>query len=99
MSNIKQYRQRLEALFNDIERISSNPAGDMKAILCEIEELRARMHELEASIQELEQSAEAPEPTPTLQESTLAEVPETLEVPEAVRRPSTPLLYEKGFVG
>jgi signal transduction histidine kinase len=91
MSKVQQYRQRLEALFNDIERLSTDPARDTKAILREIQDLRARMYELESDLRELEERAESHEspqlsPTPPPVEGTR-------------RSSSAPIVYEKDFVG
>lgn len=50
----KKYRERLAALFADIERLAVSPAGSDPAVRHEIEELRARLLELQAEFQESE---------------------------------------------
>jgi signal transduction histidine kinase len=88
MSKYEQHRERLEKMFADIEHLSANPAGDIKAIQCELQELRERLQSLEANIREMEQQ---PETFPAPQTPTSVE--------GSITRRVTPILYEKDFVG
>ncbi len=53
----EKYRQRLDALFADMERLASDPAGDDPRIRRELESIRARLRELETWIAENEDRA------------------------------------------
>lgn len=50
----KKYRERLQALFADIERLAVMPAADQPGVRGELEALRARLLELEAEFRESE---------------------------------------------
>ncbi len=50
----KFFRQRLDALFQDFERLASNPITEAAALRREIEDLRARLFELEAEVKQRE---------------------------------------------
>jgi len=52
--NNKQERQRLDALFSDLERLEANPAGKEPEIINQIESLRTRVLELEKYLSESE---------------------------------------------
>lgn len=91
MSNDPHYRQRLEALFTDMDRLAVNPAGDAQAMHAQIEEFRARLSQLEADICEMQKRPEvAPAPE-------MASAPRP--VAEEAKRRAVPILYEKEFVG
>jgi PAS domain S-box-containing protein len=85
-------RQRLDALFSDIKRLTADPASDTPAIRRELDELRARLCELEAQFLESEKRAAEQESAPPL------EVVEA-ESSEERARPVAPILYEKEHVG
>ncbi len=83
------YRERLEALFADIERLAANPASEARAFQSQIEDLRTRLVQLQADIQEMEKGgAQEAAPLP----------PAPLPVEEK-KRGATPNLYEKDFIG
>ena len=88
----EKYRQRLNALFSDIERLAADPCRDNPAIRCELDELRARLCELEAQFLESEKRAVERENTPT---------PDIMKADanEGWTRPVAPILYEKEHVG
>ena len=93
----KKYRQRLDALFSEIERLAENPVSATAAIRCEIEALRTRVQELEAEFLQNEKSvaaqdSERNEP-PVAQESSKPE-----NVSEPQQRAGL-ILYEKERVG
>jgi len=93
MLKAPQYRQRLGALFADIERLAIDPARDMKAVQCAIEEMRTRLHQLEADFSELEKRSIEQEnaPPPVLPK------PEPVHDEEPPR--AVPILYEKNWIG
>jgi signal transduction histidine kinase len=91
MTEDPHFRQRLEGLFSDIERLAANPAGETRAIQKQVEEIRARLGQLETEIQEWEKAPDEPT-TPVLAS---ARQPDA----EEAKRRSVPLLYEKEFVG
>ena len=88
----EKYRQRLDALFSDIERLAADPARDTPAIRRELDELRARLCELEAQLSESEKRAAEPESAPP------PKIAEAVANEEGTRRVA-PLLYEKEHVG
>jgi len=98
----KQERQRLNALFADLERLAADPAGNTPEIQRELESLRARMMELEKQFTESEKSAivswqtEAalPANTSATSESLEAELPANTSA--ASQPPAAgPMLYEQ----
>ena len=86
MSN-KQYRQRLDSLFSEIERLVADPASATASIRHELDELRARVVELERQFSESEKCAPAQQ-----------EVAPQIAPVTASMHPVT-LLYEKEQVG
>jgi len=92
MSKTQQYRQRLEGLFADLERLTAGPGGDTYAIRHELAELRARLCELEAQFSESEKRA-------TERESALPPEITEAEVNPEWARPVAPMLYENEHVG
>ncbi len=88
----KKYRQRLNALFSDIEAMAANPALVTPVIRRELDELRTRLCELEMQSSESEKRAAD-------QKSTLP--PEIIQSDAggAGARPVVPMLYEKEQVG
>ncbi|HEU0292878.1 MAG TPA: ATP-binding protein [Anaerolineales bacterium] len=91
----QELRQRLDALFADIDRLAADPASSSPSIRQEMDELRARVCELEAQIAKYER--------PTCEmgailPSEIKEASQTVEVEETPRR-SMPILYEKEWVG
>lgn len=90
MANPK-YRKRLETLFADIERLSTNPVMDAAAVRREIEELRARLQELEADIAKSAKRA--------ARKKTSAAPPPSSEPQTPPARRFAPRLYEKERVG
>ena len=88
----EKHRQRIEALFSDIERLAADPCRNTPAIRCELDELRARLCELEAQFLESEKRAVERENTPTLDIM-------KADANEGWTRPVAPILYEKEHVG
>jgi signal transduction histidine kinase len=88
-----ELRQRLDALFADIERLATNPAGNTYSVRLELDELRTRLHDLEAEIAIFERVVAPPEPArPSIVEPAFAEE-------EGIPRREVPLLYEKEWIG
>ncbi len=85
--NNHQERQRLSALFTDLERLAADPAGNTPEIHRELESLRARMMELERQFTEGEKSAIAPE----------EKLP--ANTGDAQQRPAGAIIYEKDQIG
>ena len=81
--NNKQERQRLNALFAELERLAADPASNTQEMSQQLEALRARMLELEKKFQEDEISSSA-ENSKDLDENT--------------RRPAA-IIYEKDQIG
>jgi signal transduction histidine kinase len=92
--DLNRYRERLEALFADMERLSAAPASEAVAMRQEIEALKMRLCELEAEFQMLESAEENKNTSPVVEQPTA--VPPIVSIP-MVR--SAPLLYEKESVG
>ncbi len=86
MSN-NQYRQRLDSLFADFERLAADPACVSPSINHQLDELRARLIELETQFLESENHN-------SVQESVPQEASD-----KTIERPVTPILYEKENVG
>lgn len=88
----EKHRQRIEALFSDIERLAADPCKDTPAIRCELDVLRARLCELEAQFLESEKRTAERENTPT---------PDIMKADanEGWTRLVAPILYEKEHVG
>jgi signal transduction histidine kinase len=83
----KQERQRLDALFADLERIAVSHNGNTPEIKVEIENLRARIAELEKHILESNNTSNDADINPA-------------ENPQSIRQhPQGPLLYEKDRLG
>jgi signal transduction histidine kinase len=92
--DLNRYRERLDALFADMERLSTSPASDTLAMHQEIEVLKIRFCELEAQIKTLESAEKHKNTSPAIEQMT--------SIPSAVSTPvvrSAPLLYEKERVG
>ncbi|NOH04040.1 MAG: GAF domain-containing protein [Chloroflexi bacterium] len=92
MLKTQQYRQRLEALFAAIERLSADPAWDVQAVQQEIDEIRSRLLLLEADVRELEKCLAEQDAPPVLSPN-----PKSVQE-EALPRP-LPILYEKEWMG
>ena len=92
--DLNRYRERLDALFADIEQLSASPASEAFALRQEIEGLKARFCELEAEIKTLESAEENRNTSPVVEQ--LTSVP---PVVSTLMVRSTPLLYEKERVG
>ena len=88
----KKYRQRLEALFADIQRLSASSAGEVTEIREELTSMRARLCELEAEIKELECERNVKAEPPA------AQVESYIPAIIAPTR-SAPILYEKEKLG
>jgi signal transduction histidine kinase len=85
--NNNQERQRLEALFADLERLATDPVGKTPEISNQLENLRARMLELEKRFLE---SNESPNDVDV----------SSMEIPQAAQQYSQgPILYEKDRIG
>ena len=82
--NNKQERQRLNALFAELERLAENPASDTHEMSQQLEALRAQLLELEQKFLEAEMNASA-------QDSKL--------VDESINRPAATIIYEKDQLG
>src|SRR5690242_13552232 len=91
---LNRYRERLDALFADIEQLSASPASETFAMGQEIEVLKTRFCELEAEIKMLESAEENRNTGPVVEQ--LTSVPPTVSTPVVH---SSPLLYEKESVG
>ncbi len=85
--NNNRERQRLNALFTDLERLTADPAGNTPEIHRELEALRARMLELEKQFTEGEKSEFVPE----------AKLP--ANTGDAQPRRAGHILYEKDQIG
>lgn len=83
----EKYRQRLDALFLDIERLAADPAGQTPAIRCELDELRARLCELEIQFLENEKRA------------CTQDIEPPAKINDSGTQFATPILYEKEHVG
>ena len=88
-----EMRQRLDALFADIERLETKPGGNLPVIRVELDELRARLQALEMEIASCERSRIE---TVTVLSSSVEET--RIDETEIARR-ATPILYEKEWVG
>lgn len=106
--NNKQERQRLDALFADLERLAADPAGDTPEIHRELESLRARMLELEKQFTESEKEkrefvSEVTEATLPANTSAAPESPEVklpANTSAAPQQPAAgPSLYEQDQIG
>lgn len=84
---MEKYKQRLKALFADIERLSETPDIDMTAMRRELQSLRARVIEMEISLLESQKNS------PVVDEIV------TDESESLPARPKVPILYEKEQVG
>lgn len=96
-----RYRNRLDALFADLDRLSANPVGDAAAVRREIEELRARMTDLEADIAKSAKRAAARKKPSSAGSTPLVEqpaVPAAVELPPSPRR-AAPGVYATERVG
>jgi len=82
--NNKQERQRLNALFAELERLAAEPPSNTQEISQQLEALRARMLELEKKFQEDEITSSA-ENNKDLDENT--------------RQPVAAIIYEKDRIG
>lgn len=87
----KRYRERLGALFTDMERLSALPANESLEVRQELISLQARLCALETEIRALECNQEEKNETQAVEHSAPAAA-----VPPAR---STPLLYEKERLG
>ena len=85
--NNNRERQRLDALFADLERLTADPAGNTPEIHRELEALRARILELEKQFTEGEKSEFVPE----------AKLP--ANTGDAQQRRAGHILYEKDQIG
>jgi GAF domain-containing protein len=82
----EQYRQRLDKLFADLERLAADPSGHLPAIRHELEDLRARLCELEEQFLASEKNGAVQE----------TEQPAAINIPEVPL--TAPILYEKEHV-
>ena len=82
--NNKQERQRLNALFTELERLAADPDSHTQEISQQLEALRARMVELEKKFLEDELNA-------STQDDKLAD--------ESTNRPAAAIIYEKDQLG
>lgn len=82
----KRYRERLDALFADVERLSMSPASETAAVRAELAALQTRLQQLEAEIRSTE----------CAEKETLVVEPVDLPAPISTAPfRSAPLLYEK----
>ena len=86
--NNKQERNRLKALFEDLERLAADPAGDTPEIRQELEALRARLLELEEQFVENEKRPDSGEMEPAVATNE-----------HTAKRASGPIRYEKDQIG
>ena len=87
-NSLDKYRQRLGALFADLERLSSDPASATPEIRFELAALRSRLLELEVQVSENKQT----DPMPSVQ------APDSPAMDKPARR-SAPALYEREQIG
>jgi len=71
--NNKNERQRIQALFADLERIATDPASNTKEFKKELEALWARLDELEKQIQSKEDAAAVSVESPNLSKALIYE--------------------------
>jgi len=97
MPNDRLFREKLDALFADVERPATDPAG-ITPSLQRAREKRARLCELEAKFQESEKRAAAKRESAP---SPAAPGPEinTETKKEEDKRSAVPILYEKEHIG
>lgn len=86
-----RYRERLDALFADIERLSASPASEALEVKQQLASLQTRLQELETEIAALQDEKQEKSGLPT-------EQPAPALVPVEPRKVA-PLLYEKERVG
>lgn len=87
----KPYRQRLDMLFADVERLAADPNGVSPTVRRELDALTARLRKLETQIAKSENAA-SPEAS--------AAAPVAVEPIQPEARPAAPpILYEKEQVG
>jgi PAS domain S-box-containing protein len=97
MAPNEKYRQRLDALFADIECLAADPACMTPSVCQELEKLRARLGELEAEITENEERAAAEQSVPA---PVAVEADAKAGIREDVRTQRVaPLLYEREQIG
>lgn len=89
----KKYRERLNALFSDIERLSASPASEASTVREELASLQARLCALESEIKAMEAEKEIK----VQNEAVAAPEPNVPATVAPIR--STPLLYEKERIG
>lgn len=97
MPNDRLFREKLDALFADVERPATDPAG-ITPSLQRAREKRARLCELEAQFQESEKRAAAKResaPSPAAPEPEI----NTETKKEEDKRSAVPILYEKEHIG
>lgn len=92
MVKTQQYRQRLEALFTDFERLTADPARGQQMDFRKIEEMHTRLCQLELELRGLESRLTDEESKPPMVS------PNPEPVSEAARR-SIPILYDKDWIG
>jgi signal transduction histidine kinase len=90
MAPNEKYRQRLDDLFADVERLAADPACLTPSVRHELDELRARLSEIEAEITEEEKRVTEQQNIPA---------PVAVVQPEVNARRVAPLLYEREQVG
>lgn len=89
----REMRQRLDALFADIERLATKPDGNLPSVRVELDELRARLQALEMEIASWERDQrETTNGLPAVVEETCID---KVEIP----RRAAPIVYEKEWVG
>jgi signal transduction histidine kinase len=93
----KRYRERLSALFADIQHLSASPASEASAMRQELDALQKRLCELEAEIKTIELAHYTN--NVIVVESPAPEVVEEAAPAKETLVRSAPLLYEKEQVG
>jgi len=88
-----QFRERLNSLFSDFERLASDPAAEAQAVRAELEVMRVRLKELEAEF------AQSVEPAPQAEPASPSARSEVSETNERGTSRRSSMLYEKEFVG
>ena len=83
----KKYSQRLRALFTDIERLASVPAGKTLAIRSELEALKTRLLELETEFLNHEKHVTSQDKQDTVDEKVVG------------HQPTSEILYDRDRVG
>jgi signal transduction histidine kinase len=87
-----EFRQRLDTLFSDLERLAVEPGARPPSIRLELDELRKRLHDLETEIADARATSQPEFVTPSPVEQVSSD-----EIKVSTR--AAPLLYEPEWIG